>query len=55
MNLFESYKNRLAVSEKYYGNTHNGEKMDSNRKLATAICLRNIDKVMNEAFENSVF
>ena len=55
MNLFESYKNRLAVSEKYFGQNHNGAKMDNNRKLATAVCLRNIDKFMNEAFENSVF
>ena len=54
MNLFESYKNRLAVSEKYFGKNHNGAKMDSNRKLATAVCLCNIDKFMNEAFENSV-
>lgn len=47
-------KGRLSVAEKNYALRHNGEKMDSNKKLVVASCLRNIDKFMNEAFNNSV-
>ena len=52
-NLLEAYKNRLSVSESYYAKSHNGEKMDGARKLATAVCLNNLNKFMNEQFENS--
>ena len=52
--LFEAYKNRLAVSESVYGKMHNGEKMNNSRKLATAKCLENVNKFMNEAFDQSV-
>ena len=52
--LFEAYKNRLAVSESVYGKMHNGEKMSNSRKLATAKCLENVNKFMNEAFDQSV-
>ena len=54
MNLFEAYRGRLSVAEKNYALRHNGEKMDTNKKLVVASCLRNIDKFMNEAFNNSV-
>ena len=47
-------KGRLSVAEKNYALRHNGEKMDSNKKLVVASCLRNVDKFMNEAFNNSV-
>ena len=47
-------KGRLSVAEKNYALRHNGEKMDTNKKLVVASCLRNIDKFMNEAFNNSV-
>ena len=40
--LLETYKNRLTVSESVYAKAHEGEKMDNNRKLATARCLENI-------------
>ena len=53
-NLYEAYKNRLAVSESYYSKNHAGDRMDNNRKWATAVCLNNINKFMNEQFENSV-
>lgn len=53
-NLFEAYQKRLSVSEGYYSKMHNGEKMDNNRKLATAVCLNNLNKFLNESFENSV-
>ena len=54
MNLFEAYRGRLSVAEKNYALRHNGEKMDTNKKLVVASCLRNVDKFMNEAFNNSV-
>ena len=52
--LFEAYKNRLAVAESYYGKTHDGERMDNNRKLVVAKVLENTNRFLNEAFENSV-
>ena len=52
--LFEAYKNRLSVAESVYGKMHNGEKMNNNRKLVTAKCLENVNKFMNEAFDQSV-
>ena len=54
MNLLETYKKRLAVSESVYQKAHNGEKIDSRRKLATAKCLESLNKFMNEAFDQSV-
>ena len=54
MNLLETYKKRLAVSESVYQNAHNGEKIDSRRKLATAKCLESLNKFINEAFDQSV-
>lgn len=52
--LFEAYKNRLSVAESVYGKMHNGEKMNNNRKLVTVKCLENVNKFMNEAFDQSV-
>ena len=54
MNLVEAYKKRLAISESVYGKAHNGAKMSNNRKLVTAKCLNNVEKFLNEAFDNSV-
>ena len=54
MTLFEAYKNRLTVAESYYSKTHEGEKMDNNKKLVVAKCLENTNKFMNEAFDNSI-
>ena len=51
--LFEAYKNRLAVASTVYGKMHNGETMSQNRKLVTAKCLENVNRFMNEAFEQS--
>ena len=39
--LLESYKNRLALAEQWYGKNHSGEKMDSGRTLMIAKCLEN--------------
>lgn len=54
MNLLESYKGRLAVSEGYYAKAHNGAKLSNNKKLVVAKLLENTNKFLNEAFENSV-
>lgn len=51
--LFEAYAGRLAIADKRYALTHNGNKMDSRKKLLVASCLRNVDRFMNEAFNNS--
>ena len=51
--LFEAYKNRLAVADKVYGKMHEGATMSNNRKLATAKCLENVNRFLNEAFEQS--
>lgn len=53
-NLLEAYKNRLAISESVYSKAHNGEKMSNFKKITTARCLENLNRFMNEAFENSV-
>lgn len=43
-NLFEAYKNRLAISESVYKKAHAGQSMSQNRKLVTAKCLENINR-----------
>lgn len=53
-NLLEVYKDRLAVADKLYAQNHSGERMSKFKKLATAKCLENVNKFINEAFENSV-
>lgn len=50
MNLLEAYKNKLAVADSFYGKTHNGAKMDQQKKLITAMCLNNISKFLGESF-----
>lgn len=52
--LFEAYKNRLAIAEQIHGKYHGGEKMTNNKKLVTAKCLENVNRFMNEAFDQSV-
>ena len=54
MNLVEQYKNRIAVSESVYSKTHNGEKMDSYKKVVLAKVLDNTNKFLNEAFDASI-
>ena len=44
-NLLEAYKNRLAVSESIYSKQHNGEKLSNSKKLVTARCLENINRI----------
>ena len=52
-NLFESYKGRLAIAEKVYTKTRNGEPMDKSRKILVAKCLDNVTKFLNEAMDSS--
>lgn len=42
MNLLESYKGRLSVSEKFYAQKNGGAKLDTAKKLVTAQCLDNV-------------
>lgn len=53
MNLLESYKNRLAISESVHQKSHNGAKMSAQKKLMIASVLNNTSKFMNEAFNSS--
>ena len=53
-NLLEAYAKRLAISEQVYAKAHMNESMSKAKKLATAKCLENINRFMNEAFSNSV-
>ena len=53
-NLLESYKGRLSIAEKQYGQQNGGAKLSNQKKMVTAMCLNNISKFMNEAFANSV-
>lgn len=52
--LFEAYKNRIAVAESVHARAHDGEKMTGNKKLTVAKCLENVNRFLNESFENSV-
>ena len=51
MNLLESYKGRLAISEKYYAQKNEGAKMSNTKKMLTAQCLHNTATFLNEAFK----
>lgn len=53
-NLLESYKGRLAISEKYFAQQNAGARMSNQKKILTAACLDNTAKFINEAFANSV-
>ena len=52
--LLEAYEKKLSVADGVYRNSHQGEKMSYNTKVATAVVLNNVTKFLNEAFENSV-
>ena len=51
-NLLESYKGRIALSEKYYSQMNAGLKMSNQKKMVLAQCLANTSKFMNENFAN---
>ena len=53
MTLLEQYKNRISVAESVYSKVHNGNKLDSNKKLTLATVLNNTNKFLTEAFDAS--
>jgi DNA phosphorothioation-dependent restriction protein DptG len=53
-NLFETYKQRLSVSESVFQKAHEGKSMDSNRKLVVAKVLENTNKFLKEAMDSSM-
>lgn len=52
-NLVEAYKNRIDVADSLYAQSHNGQRMDSYKKLLIANSINNVSRFMTEAFENS--
>ena len=52
--LLEKYQKRIALAESVYQKRHNGESMDSLRKVTVAKCIDNVNKFLNEAFESSM-
>lgn len=52
--LLETYAKRLEVSDKVYSKAHLGESLSNHKKLVISRCLDNVNKFMNEAFDNSV-
>lgn len=52
-NLLESYKNRLAISESVYQQSHGGAKMPTAKKMMIATVMNNTAKFLNEAFTTS--
>ena len=54
MNLYETYKNRLAISESVYKKAHEGKAMSNNVKLVTAQVLKNTNNLLKEALGSSM-
>lgn len=52
--LLEKYAKRINLAESVYRKRHNGEGMDSLRKVTVAKCLDNVNKFLNEAFDSSM-
>lgn len=53
MNLVESYKKRVQIAESVYANAHDGERMDNQRKIVLARCLKNLDAFLTESFNST--
>lgn len=51
--LVEAYKKRIQIAESVYSKSHSGSKMDNNRKITLARCLKNTQDFLNEAFDAS--
>ena len=52
--LLEKYAKRIQLAESVYQKRHNGESMDSLRKITVAKCLDNVNRFLNEAFDSSM-
>jgi len=48
-NLLESYQQKIAIADGYYAKLHEGQHMDTTKKLVLASCLNNTSKFLNEA------
>lgn len=48
--LTEAYAKRIKLAESLYSRTHEGAKMDNNRKIVLAACLKNTEKFLTESF-----
>lgn len=53
MTLTEKYAKRIKIAESVYSGSHQGQVMDSNRKLMVATTLNNVNKFLNEAFSSA--
>lgn len=53
MTLTEKYAKRIKIAESVYSGSHQGQVMDSNRKLMVATALNNVNKFLNEAFSSA--
>lgn len=52
--LLEKYSKKIQLAESVYAKKHNGEKMDSIRKITVARCLENVNAFLNEAFDSTM-
>ena len=52
--LLEKYSKKIQLAEAVYKKRHQGEPMDSMRKITVAKCLDNVNKFLNEAFDSSM-
>ena len=47
--LLEAFAKPVAIAENYYKSRHNGEAMDSTRKLVLVSSLHNVNKFLHES------
>lgn len=51
--LLEAYSKRMTIAESVYSKAHGGERLDQNRKLVLARCLKNVDAFLTEGFNSA--
>lgn len=51
--LLEKYAKKVQLAESVYARAHNGEKMDTLKKMTVAKCIDNVSKFLNEALDMS--
>lgn len=54
MKLTEAYAKRIKLAESIYSRANEGAKMDNNRKMVLAQCLKNVESFLNESFTSAV-
>lgn len=50
----EAYAKKINLAESIYKATHGGNAMSYNDKVTTAVVLNNVNRILTEAFDNSV-